>query len=138
MVSLLVSLDASTIVLFFIDNPGFVIVVVSSTIDDEGSRSIIVVYAVVDVSGAVLSIIVVDKGASVVVVDITIALIYWSPIIVIFLYVVTGTVVIVFVYIVEIKIIVLDDGDHIGVVVVAVVVDNEGANAVESTHPAFN
>ena len=85
------------------------------------------------------SIIVVDEGIGAVVVAIPVTLVSWYHTIVIFLDVGAGAVVVLFLVIlvnnVENKTIVLDNDT--GSVVLAVVVNDEGAGAIESTHPAF-
>ena len=62
----------SAVDLVVIDNPGSVIVVVSSPEDDEGYSAVVVVSAIVDDSGAVFSIIVINKVAGAVVLTITV------------------------------------------------------------------
>ena len=98
---------AGFVVLFVINNPGSVIVVVSSPSDDEGAGAIVVVPAVVDILSTVFSIIVIDKVAGAVVIDITVTVVPWYPIVVIILDVGTIDVfvsnVVVLVNIVEIK-----------------------------------
>ena len=142
LVYVLVALDggAGAVVLVVINNIGYVIVFFSSPEDDEVARYAIVVSAVVDGSGAVFLIVVVDEGAGAVVVAITGTVVSWSSFIVTVLAVgdrvVVAYFIIISVDIIEIETIVLDNGA--GTVVAAVVVDDDGAGAAESTHPAFS
>ena len=78
-VYVLVSLDYVTIVLIVIDNPGYVIVVFSSTADDKGDGTVVVVSAVFGGYGAVLSISFVDEVSGAVIVAITVTVFYWYP-----------------------------------------------------------
>ena len=99
LVSILVALDdcSGAVLLAVIENPGSVIVVVSSPSDDKGASTVIVVSAAVDGSGAVFLIIVVDKGSGVGIIAITVTVVSWSPITFIVLSVGAGNVVVSFV-----------------------------------------
>ena len=91
------------------------------------------VSAVVDGSGTVCSAIVIYKISCAVVVDITFTVLSWSPIVVIIIAVGAEFFVVSFVVIsfdiVDIKKIVLENG--------AVIVDDEGAGTIKSTHRTF-
>ena len=83
-------------------------------------------------------IVLIDKGAGAIVVPITVTVFSWYPIVVIFLYLCAGAVIVFFIVvlvdIVEINKNVLGDG----VVIVSVIVDDEGAGAIELTYPSFS
>ena len=127
--------SSSAILLVLINNPGSVTVVVSYPADYKGARTVVVFSVIVDGSITVFFIVVINKVSGVVVVSITVTVFSCYPVVVIVLNVGAGTIVVSFVVVsvdkIEIETIVLDDRAF------AVIVNNGGVSALDSTHPEF-